>query len=136
MAVGPYRCASARVFVCVCVCEAFSCYPSLYLAALRLATLHFAEPCEFLLQRKEDPDTQCGFFRQVVDHTQRTYYVLALPRDAQGRKLKTKRSRNGRIESRAAYYRVVRPAAGFSSDDMSSDSKFLMTAGSKRRQQA
>jgi len=84
-----------------------------------------------VLQRKEDPDTQCGFFRQVVDHTQRTYYVLALPRDAQGRKLKTKRSRNGRIESRAAYYRIVRPAAGFSSDDMSSDSKFMMTTGSR-----
>ena len=77
-----------------------------------------------VLQRKEDPDTQCGFFRQVVDHNQRTYYVLALPRDAQGRKLKTQRSRNGRIKSRAAYYRIVRPAAGFSSDDMSSDSKF------------
>ncbi|DBA72580.1 TPA: hypothetical protein ACH3X2_010333 [Trebouxia sp. C0005] len=72
-------------------------------------------------ERKEDPDTQCGFFRQVVDHNQRTYYVLALPRDAQGRKLKTQRSRNGRIKSRAAYYRIVRPAAGFSSDDMSSD---------------
>jgi len=89
-----------------------------------------------VLQRKEDPDTQCGFFRQVVDHNQRTYYVLALPRDAQGRKLKTKRSRSGRIESRAAYYRIVRPAAGFSSDDMSSDSKFMMTAGSKCLQRA
>ncbi len=122
----------------MCVCVSFSIvHPSILHAVVTSnAGLYLAEPCKCVLQRKEDPDTQCGFFRQVVDHNQRTYYVLALPRDAQGRKLKTKRSRSGRIESRAAYYRIVRPAAGFSSDDMSSDSKFLMTAGSKHRQRA
>ena len=55
----------------------------------------------------------------------RLYHVLGLPRDAQGRKLKTKNAFGGRGVNRAAYYRVIRPASGFSSKDMSSDSTLL-----------
>ena len=75
-----------------------------------------------LLQKKEDPDTLCGFYKMQNEQNGRLYHVLGLPRDAQGRKLKTKNAFGGRGVNRAAYYRVIRPASGFSSKDMSSDS--------------
>ena len=74
------------------------------------------------MQRKEDPDTLSGFYRQKVEHTGRIYHVLALPRDAQGRKLK-KNAFAKRGGNRAAYYRVMRPASGFSSTDYDAESK-------------
>lgn len=76
-----------------------------------------------MLQRKEDPHTLCGFYRQTVEHTGRIYHVLALPRDAQGRKLK-KNAFAKRGGNRAAYYRVMRPASGFSSTDYDAKSEF------------
>lgn len=78
-----------------------------------------------VVQRKEDPDTLCGFYRVKVEHTGRIYHVLALPRDAQGRKLKkTAFARRG--GNSAAYWRVMRPASGFSSTDYDADSKFCL----------
>ena len=82
------------------------------------------------LQKKEDPDTLGGFFRLKVEHTGRLYHVLALPRDAQGRKLKTNTAfrRRGTV-ARASYYRVIRPATGFSSNDYPADSEFSCPTG-------
>ena len=76
-----------------------------------------------VLKRKEDPNTLSGFYRQKVEHTGRIYHVLALPRDAQGRKLK-KNAFAKRGGNRAAYYRVMRPASGFSSTDYDAESAF------------
>lgn len=78
-----------------------------------LCLLH-PDPCA--VQRKEDPDTLCGFYKVEVEHTGRTYHVLGLPRDAQGRRLK-KNAFARRGGNRAAYYRVMRPASGYSSTD-------------------
>ena len=68
-------------------------------------------------QRKEDPDTQCGFFKAETEaFGGQTYYVLAFARDAQGRKVKSHRGIQSR--NKAAYYRLVRPCTGFSQKDM------------------
>ena len=46
--------------------------------------------------------------------------MLALPRDAMGRKLKRVKDRRGNLmKAKADYYRIIRPATGFSSEDLS-----------------
>ena len=60
--------------------------------------------------------------------TGRLYHVLALPRDAQGRKLKSKR---GRGAARADYYRLVRPASGFNATDMNREGEKSVRVSSK-----
>ena len=70
------------------------------------------------MQRKEDPDTQAGFY--TTCNSARTWNVLALPRDAMGRKLKRVKDRRGNLmKAKADYYRIIRPATGFSSEDLS-----------------
>ena len=72
-----------------------------------------------VLQRAEDPETQAGFYETFNGN--RTHHVLALPRDAQGRKLQTTRQTGRRGKNKASYWRLVRPASGFSDKDMSYD---------------
>ena len=72
------------------------------------------------MQRAENPETQAGFFQSC--NSMRAYHVLALPRDAQGRKLKRIRDKSGRLKKvKAAYYRLVRPATGFCNGDMNAE---------------
>ena len=52
------------------------------------------------------------------------FYVLAFPRDAQGRKVKSQRGMKGR-NSKAAYYRLVRPCTGFGQKDMPRDGEHI-----------
>lgn len=71
-------------------------------------------------QRVEDPDTQAGFFQTC--HGNRTWHVLALPRDPQGRRLKRIKDRHGRLKkAKASYYRLVRPHTGFGVGDMGAE---------------
>ena len=106
-------CLKGRPYKLTNMCVAFPVW--------RKLCLQHPDPCG--VQKKEDPDTLCGFYRVKVEHTGRIYHVLALPRDGQGRRLK-KNAFARRGGNRAAYYRVMRPASGFSSTDYDAESKF------------
>ena len=108
------------------MCIKFHCEVAMCMALQRCVllqdTLHRPLPqCVVVQQRQEDPDTQCGFFRAEVEgFGGRVFYVLAFPRDAQGRKVKAHKGMKGR-HNKAAYYRLVRPCTGFVQKDMPSD---------------
>ena len=96
-----------------------------------LKTCHIRQQISCLphaVQKKEDPDTVCGFYRAEVEgFGGRVYYVLAFPRDAQGRRIKADKNLKGR-NNRADYYRLVRPCTGFNSKDMPKQGVWCISA--------
>ncbi|KAK9822510.1 hypothetical protein WJX81_008146 [Elliptochloris bilobata] len=65
-------------------------------------------------EQEADPQTFSGFYKNVNSANGVLSFVLAIERDAHGRKLRRSKGRR----PQPAYYRLIRPATGFSPTDM------------------
>lgn len=76
-------------------------------------TFPFAIPTCPYLQKEEDPGTACCFCYRENPVNRTKTFALAIERNARGRR---QQRRSGR--SMPAYMRLVRPATGFSAQDI------------------